>query len=102
MTASDAGDAAPADAAAADASAASVADASASDMADLEVGDSGEQAETAPVIACDGALCDTTQGRPTCMVAARSAGRSAVDPSPIAGVLALLVAALVRRSRRGT
>jgi len=104
--ASDAGDVASSEGGATDASAASVdaaaADADASVAADLEVEDSGEEAEAVPVIACDGALCDTTQGRPTCAVASRSVGHSAVDPGAVALMVAGLAAGLLRRSRRGT
>lgn len=75
-------------------------DAAANDAAaeQVEVGDGAPIA----VIACDGALCDTTQGRPSCALAAGSLGRSEVDPVAIAGVASALALALTRRARRGT
>ncbi|HXX67476.1 MAG TPA: hypothetical protein VEK07_09860 [Polyangiaceae bacterium] len=73
-----------------------------SEQADVEaVGDSSASSE-APVIACDGALCDTTQGRPTCTVAPRSFGHAEVDPGMLAGIASALVLGLARRVKRGT
>lgn len=69
---------------------------------DFEVGDGGEDAGEAFVIACDGALCDTTQGRPTCTVASRSIGRTAADASGITSLVLVAAAGLLRRARRGT
>jgi hypothetical protein len=90
---------APADAASGDAEAR---DAAAGDAApeqgDVEVGDGAPIA----VVACDGALCDTVQGRPSCAMAAGSLARTEADPVAIAGVASALALALTRRTRRGT
>jgi len=73
-----------------------------SEQTDVEaVGDSSAPSD-APVIACDGALCDTTQGRPTCAVATRSLGHGDVDPGMLAGIASALALGLARRARRGT
>jgi len=102
--AEDAGSALSSDAAITDASGADVTSdgSSASEVAESEVGDGGEQDAQTPVIACDGALCDTTQGRPTCAVASRSVGRTSVDPSGVVSLLAVVAVGLVLRLRRGT
>jgi hypothetical protein len=58
--------------------------------------DASNGADAAPIVACDGALCDSTQGRPSCTFA----------PAPRAGSGAMTCAALavaagvVRRRRR--
>jgi hypothetical protein len=65
-------------------------------------GDGSAGANATPVIACDGDLCDTLQGRPTCAVAASSIGRAPVAPTWLAGAAAALAMSGVRRARRGT
>jgi hypothetical protein len=68
------------------------------DAASLDGGSAS--ANAAPVIACDGDLCDTLQGRPTCAVAGRSIGRVSAPGAWLAGAVALSLS-LVRRGRRG-
>jgi len=53
------------------------------------------------VVACDGALCDTLQGRPTCSVAGGSVGWGPIDRTVVAGASIALVAVIARRCRRG-
>jgi hypothetical protein len=57
--------------------------------------------EASVVIACDGALCDTLQGRPSCDVAAGSAGSSAFDGAWLGGAALALGVFAVRRVKRG-
>lgn len=67
-------------------------------------GEDGASSGQEVVIACDAALCDTTQGRPTCDVAAQSIGGFAMAPGELAAVMALaigIVARLVKRGVRG-
>jgi hypothetical protein len=63
--------------------------------------DASTDAAPVPVIACDGALCDTLQGRPACSVVARSAGAEPVDPTWIAAAAIVLGSCVARRVRRG-
>lgn len=66
------------------------------------LGDGGESGAAVEVIACDGALCDTAQGRPTCALASPPPGRPELDPMVLAGMVSVLGLGLVRRVRRGT
>lgn len=92
-------DAGPAEASTPDASAADAP----SEQADVEtISDGGESGEALAVIACDGALCDTTQGRPTCAVASRSVGHAQLDPTALAGIALALGIGRLRRTKRGT
>jgi hypothetical protein len=68
-------------------------------------GEDAASGEPDVVVACDGALCDTTQGRPTCSVAAQSIGGLGMDPGGLAtaaGLAALALTRCARRPRRGT
>jgi hypothetical protein len=69
--------------------------------ADVEESEGGSGAAAIAVIACDGALCDSVQGRPTCAVAS-SVGHSAAGPWGMTSFLALLATVLIRRAKRGT
>jgi hypothetical protein len=60
-----------------------------------------DAAPAAPVVACDGDLCDTLQGRPSCSVAPRSIGGSSGAPIGLAGAWAAVALCIVRRTRRG-
>lgn len=71
----------------------------ASEPSDLGLDDDGA---AIAVIACDGALCDTTQGRPTCAVSPPSRGHTGVDPTVLAGIFSVLALGLARRANRGT
>jgi len=52
-------------------------------------------------LACDGALCDTTNGG-TCSTAGRPIGRAHTDSTPFASVLSAGALCGVRRRRTGT
>ena len=96
--ADDAGDSGMADAAADDASDGGMADG----MVDAcRADDSGAclPPSEAGVVACNGDLCDTTNGS-TCGVAPRGVGRAPFDPSSLPAVLAVLLFAIARRVRR--
>jgi hypothetical protein len=58
-------------------------------------------ANAAAVIACDGDLCDTLQGRPTCAVAERSIGSVSAPTGWLVGAAAALSLCLARRGNRG-
>ncbi|MGD0678374.1 MAG: hypothetical protein ABSC94_23435 [Polyangiaceae bacterium] len=63
---------------------------------------SGESEASAPIfIACDGDLCDTLQGRPTCAVAERSIGHAPMGPTWLIASAAALAVCMKRRARRG-
>jgi hypothetical protein len=64
--------------------------------------DAPAQAEAAaPVIACDGDLCDTLQGRPSCSTARVVTSAGAFDPGWLAGAVIVSALCLTRRARRG-
>jgi hypothetical protein len=65
-------------------------------------GDGSASADATPVIACDGDLCDTLQGRPTCAAAASSMRRTPVAPTWLSGAAVALAIGIARRARRGT
>jgi hypothetical protein len=58
---------------------------------------------SAPMIACDGALCDTLQGRPefSCAVAARSQAAGGACAGLVAAVGVLALGVVRRGARRG-
>ena len=60
-------------------------------------GSDGSSAAAVP-IACDGSLCDTTNGA-TCGVARGPGGGAPVDGTAVTAVLGVLVLALARRRR---
>jgi hypothetical protein len=72
---------------------------------DAATGAGSSEAEDAapavPVVACDGDLCDTLQGRPSCSVVARPLGGSSGAPIGLAGTWAAVALCIVRRTRRG-
>jgi hypothetical protein len=53
------------------------------------------------VIACDGDLCDTLQGRPTCSVPSSAAGLATDGAACLAGVTLAVALCVGRRSRSG-
>jgi hypothetical protein len=57
--------------------------------------------QTTTVIACDGGLCDTVQGRPTCS-AAGPIGAAPLASGCVGAVIVAVGLALGRRARRGT
>jgi hypothetical protein len=63
--------------------------------------DAASTAEAAPVIACDGGLCDTLQGRPSCAIARRATGAPSREPRWLAGVAIAWMMYVARRARRG-
>jgi hypothetical protein len=67
----------------------------------LACADAAAEAASPLVVACDGDLCDTLQGRPSCALAAGSAGSRSSDMSWLVGVAAASVLTLSRRTRRG-
>jgi hypothetical protein len=60
-------------------------------------GDSG----TEPVIACDGDLCDTVQGRPSCTVASHTVAAGALDVGWLGCAAVAAVVCFARRAKRG-
>ncbi|MGA3120360.1 MAG: hypothetical protein ABSF69_06265 [Polyangiaceae bacterium] len=62
---------------------------------------SSEAEDAASVVACDGDLCDTLQGRPSCSVARRPIGGASGGPTGLAGAWAAVALCMVRRTRRG-
>lgn len=71
--------------------------------ADAGVAMAADDSEGQPglVIACDGSLCDSLQGRPTCGVATGSIGRPPASPRSLIAVSMVLAIGLVRRATRG-
>ena len=61
---------------------------------------SGVQSPDAPSIACDGALCDTTNGS-ECGVARGTAGNAHFDSIWLAAMVAAVALGIERRARRG-
>jgi hypothetical protein len=66
-----------------------------------DCGDAAAPGSPAAVVACDGDLCDTLQGRPSCAVSSRSTGAGEIDPWWFGGAAIVCIAGLVRRTRRG-
>jgi hypothetical protein len=72
-----------------------------------DAGDDGgaaDDASTSYVIACDGGLCDTLQGRPTCSVSPRSIGHPCPGSAlwgALSGVVLVLAGQRARRGRLG-
>lgn len=69
---------------------------------DAGSGDDGSSVGDAqPIIACDGDLCDTLQGRPTCAVSASAAGRGEAPSAWVLGSVMALALCAGRRARSG-
>ncbi|MGD0524042.1 MAG: hypothetical protein ABSE49_02795 [Polyangiaceae bacterium] len=71
------------------------------DASAVDDGSADDDAPSAPVIACDGGLCDTLQGRPSCAVAARSTGVETLDGGWMVGLAIALAGGVARRAKSG-
>jgi hypothetical protein len=73
---------------------------SADAAADTATNDAASSGSGAPPLACDGALCDTTNGS-TCGVSPRARGVAHVDSEGLALIASCVAIALARRAKRG-
>jgi len=63
--------------------------------------DCADAAAPAPVVACDGGLCDTLQGRPSCAMTPSPMNVGGLEFACVGGVGWVALARLRRRGRRG-
>jgi hypothetical protein len=83
------------------------ADAGESEAASGECADGGAcendaaNASPAPVVACDGDLCDTLQGRPSCSLAGGSVAHGSFEAEWVAGAFLVALTLVARGRRRG-
>jgi hypothetical protein len=101
--AQDAGGAAGGDAATGDDASSPLAGDDGGAAGDASAGDDGSAGGDAQVfIACDGDLCDTLQGRPTCSVPSSATGLATDGGAWLAGASLAVALCVGRRSRSGT